>query len=443
MNDVETRRHLLDTVATSIGILAIAVTSAVEVLLFLHDFGTTDRTDGVFAAFALYSLVTVFAQILRTSAVPLVTGDAAPVLPADFVAAVTVMAAVVAVGGFVCATPLAAALGHSLPHEGRDTVASALRILAPAMALQLVGAAMAVIGARREKLRVVGVAYVVANVAGLVAFVVLVDRTGELALPWCVLIGSLVLVPCLLPATGTRVARPGTTRQLARAAALVVRSAAVPVAFVAVYPISIALAGTVPAGEITRFAFAYTVCSYLPGLTSVALGMTDVAQLSATASSSDARGDVAHRSVRWSASLIAPRVAPAAVFGPNLFATLHPGKGEANDLGTLFVELAPWLAATVLLWSTLPALLAETRGVRLVRYLPAIVAVHVVATIAGRAVWGFDGVVIALAIAPLVFAFVSWRLTDVVRRVPSLLWSLLQATAVGGGVYAVAAIVTR
>src|SRR5205085_2656249 len=111
--------------------------------------------------------------------------------------------------------------------------------------------------------------------------------------------GSIALIPCLLPATGWFVARPGSSRDVGRAAGLVVLSAAVPVTFVALYPITIALAGDVPAGEITRFAFAYTVCSYLPGLTSVALSMTDIADLSAAEHSAAARARLATRSARW------------------------------------------------------------------------------------------------------------------------------------------------
>src|SRR5436190_16023145 len=91
-------RHLRDVAATSIGIFAIAATSAVEVLVFLHRYGTTGTTDGVFAAFALYAVVTVFAQNLRTSAVPLVTGEGAVMRPADFTSAIVARGAVVGAG---------------------------------------------------------------------------------------------------------------------------------------------------------------------------------------------------------------------------------------------------------------------------------------------------------------------------------------------------------
>ena len=66
LSDDRAQRHLIDAAATSLGIFAIAATSAVEVLVFLHRYGTNDVTDGVFAAFALYAVVTVFAQNLRT-----------------------------------------------------------------------------------------------------------------------------------------------------------------------------------------------------------------------------------------------------------------------------------------------------------------------------------------------------------------------------------------
>src|SRR3954468_1240133 len=202
MNGTASRGHLLDTAATSLGILAVAVTSAAEVLLFLHRFGTTPRTDGVFAAFALYTLVTVFAQILRTSAVPLITGPNAPIRPPDFAVAVTAMAGLVALAGVLGSGALADVLARSVSEPGRELTAASLRLLAPAMALQVLGAGMAVIGARRGRLRAVGYAYVAANIAGLVAFLLVASSTAERSLAWCVLAGSIVLVPCLLPATG-------------------------------------------------------------------------------------------------------------------------------------------------------------------------------------------------------------------------------------------------
>jgi len=441
MNDVDSDRHLLDTAVTSLGILAIAITSAAEVLAFLHRFGATSRTDGVFVAFALYSLVTVFAQILRTSAVPLVSGASAPLTSAEFLSALAAMGVLVTVVGFVGARPLGDVLGRSLAGDGRILASSSLRLLAPAMALQLLGAGMAVIGATRGRFRAIGLAYVVANVVGLVAFFVAAPLAEERALAWCVLVGSIVLVPCLLPATGTRIVLPDSHRRLLPAASLVLRSAAIPLAFVAMYPITLALSGSVPPGEITRFAFAYTVCSYLPGLTSVALSMTDIAVLSTSATSAPARAAIASRSARWSSFAIAPVLALAATVGPVLFAALQ-SDGDAGDLGQLFVELGPWLAATVLLWTTLPALLAETRGERTLRFVPAVLAVHVAATLVGRWLWGFDGVVLAMAVAPLAFAFVSWRLTEVTRAIPAMLWSMVQATGLGAVVYAIASALT-
>jgi hypothetical protein len=86
--------------------------------------------------------------------------------------------------------------------------------------------------------------------------------------------------------------------------------------------------------------------------------------------------------------------------------------------------------------------LAETRGERTLRFVPAILAVHVLATLVGRSIWGFDGVVVAMAVAPLAFAFVSWRLTEVTSAVPSMLWSVVQATAFGAAVYVVASALT-
>jgi hypothetical protein len=171
--------------------------------------------------------------------------------------------------------------------------------------------------------------------------------------------------------------------------------------------------------------------------------MTDIAELSATDHSVAARAHVAQRSASWSALGIAPVVAIAATVGPWLFEHLDAGQGGEGDLGRLFVLLAPWLAATVLLWSTLPALLAETRGAGLLPYVPGIVVVHIAATLVCRELWGFDGVIVAMAAAPLGFAAASFRLTGVLRHVPAIVAGVVRGAALGVGTYAVLYPLTR
>jgi hypothetical protein len=204
------------------------------------------------------------------------------------------------------------------------------------------------------------------------------------------------------------------------------------------------MAGTVAAGEISQFAVAFTVCSYLPGLTAIAIGMTDVAGMSSQTTTAQERAAVSKRSARWSTVLVAPVLGVAATVGAAVLAGISPDNtNDAADFGRLFALLGPWLVATVLLWSTLPTVLARTRGNGLVRYVPVIVAVHVIATLAGRAIADFNGVVVAMAVAPLVGAFGSWALTGVMKYVPAIVRDVVAIAAATVVVFAPIALITQ
>jgi hypothetical protein len=68
------------------------------------------------------------------------------------------------------------------------------------------------------------------------------------------------------------------------------------------------------------------------------------------------------------------------------------------------------LIATLGVWVTMPALLARFHGFggwRLLSAVVSLIAVHVVSVLIGRAIAGFDGLVLALAVAPAVFTIVG------------------------------------
>jgi hypothetical protein len=172
--------------------------------------------------------------------------------------------------------------------------------------------------------------------------------------------------------------------------------------------------------------------------------MTDVAGLSSRTTSTADLANVSRRSARWSTVIVAPVLGLAATAGAAVLAGISPGNtNDAASFGWLFVLLAPWLVATVLLWSTLPTLLARTRGDGLLRYVPVIIAVHVVATLIGRGIDGFSGVVIAMAIAPLVGALGSWALTGVMKYVPAILRDVAVVAGAAVVVFAPLVVVTQ
>lgn len=397
------------------GALAVvALGSAIQVALYLRDFGATHRTDGVIAAIAVYSLVVVLGQLLRTTAVPLLSGKTPTLTSRRFGWAMVVLAVSATV---VCAAPasvIASLIAGASGPAGRHIATQAVVIMAPAIGLQLLGSGLAVHGAVRGRLDAVSMAFIASSFAGLVAFFVLRAPSHELVLAWANLASSVALVGALL--AGVRVtARPPLGARLVLSAIFeLIRSIPLPASFVVMYPVSLALAPRDQPGQITLFGLAFTACSYLAGFTGQALSMADAVQLARLRPDDlDERRRFVVRAFRYSLLLAAPGLGVAAVAGgPIVNALLPAGSRGQGDFGLDILLLAPWLIATLGVWATLPALLSSPHrliGWRLGAAVLALVLVHVVAAVIGRALWGFDGIVLTMAVAPTVFVAAALR----------------------------------
>jgi len=400
----------------SAALAVVALGSATQVALYLRSFGATHRTDGFIAAFAVYSLVVVLAQILRTTAVPLLSGPAPALTGAAYGWAIAVIAAVAAVACEALAAPLADLVAGASGAAGRTIATASLRVMAPAMGLQIVGAGLAVAGAVRGRLVAVALAYMASSVAGLTAFFLLRGSASERVLAWTMLVASLVLVAGLLLADGVAATtrRPPGASVVGRACLALMRSTPLPACFVLMYPITLALAPGRPPGRITLFGLAFTACSYLAGFTGQALSMVDaVALAQMDAGAVDERRAVVTRAFRYSLLVAVPGLGVAAVAGGPIVDALlpHSSTGSHGYFGADVLLLVPWLVATLGLWALLPAVLADPGRFegRLVVAAVALVALHIAAELVGRAIAGFDGLIVAVTVAPAAFVAASLR----------------------------------
>jgi hypothetical protein len=391
----------------------VALGSAIQVAFYLRDFGATHRTDGLIAAFAVYSLVVVLGQLLRTTAVPLLSGPRPAVSAVAFGWAIVLIAVVAAIVCAVLAVPLANVIAGASGRAGRSTAAAALRVMAPAIGLQLVGAGLAVGGALRDRLDSVALAYMASGVAGVVGFFALHGPAAEIVLAWTMLVASAVLVAGLLLGVGIGPRRPAAWRVVPAAALALVRSIPLPASFVVMYPLTLALAPHDRPGQITLLGLAFTACSYLAGFTGQALSMADAVALSRLdPGAAGARRALVIRAFRYSLLLAGPGLGIAAVAGAPIVRALLPSDSTGSDsyFGIDIVLLIPWLIATLAVWATLPTLLAATHtvaGRRIGAAVAALILLHVAAALIGRAVAGFDGVVLAMVIAPGAFVAVG------------------------------------
>ncbi|MCA1648268.1 MAG: hypothetical protein LC797_23360 [Chloroflexi bacterium] len=396
----------------------VALGSATQVAFYLRDFGATHRTDGFIVAFAVYSLVVVVAQILRTTAVPLLSGPKPVLTGPSFGWAVVLVAAVTAGACEALAVPLAHVIAGASGSEGRRIATSSLRVMAPAMGLQVIGAGLAVAGALRGRLASVALAYMASAAAGLAAFFPLRGPTSEIVLAWTMLVASLVLVVGLLLGSRIQSRLPPVWRAVPRAAFALLWSTPLPASFVVMYPITLALAAGAGArpGQITLFGLAFTACSYLAGFTSQALSMVDAVALAhIDPGAADERRALVTRAFRYSLLIAALGLGVAAVAGGPIVRALlpHYSAGAHTYFGTDLVLLIPYLVATLGLWATLPQLLARDDRLverRLAVAVLALLALHIGATLVGRAVAGFHGVILGMAAAPATFVTVGLRI---------------------------------
>src|SRR6188472_1898107 len=89
-------KHAHAGVAMAIATLAMGATSGIQALLYLSSFGIGGRTDGFFIAFALYTSFGVFSQSIRITSASFLVGSKPRLTPAEFGAALAVIAVPVA-----------------------------------------------------------------------------------------------------------------------------------------------------------------------------------------------------------------------------------------------------------------------------------------------------------------------------------------------------------
>jgi peptidoglycan biosynthesis protein MviN/MurJ (putative lipid II flippase) len=402
--------------AMALATLAMAAASGLQALLYLRSFGVNARTDGFFAAFALYAVFGVFCQSIRVTSAPLLVGSRPSIAPRQFAAALALIALPVILLTGPLAGPVAGVLAPGLREVGRHVTESALPILGVAMVLQLWAAGAATVLAVRDRFAAIASAYGLGAFAGIVVYLALQGTAGELTLGWSML--AMAIATFTVLAAGLR--RAPATAQITDASALrprnVVACAAsilgrtgIYLAFNALYLVTLAFAGHYRAGDATVVSYSYLFASYLVAATGFALGMARVADMTrgAQTEQQDVLGNTVPSGFRYAMLLSAPTLAGLVAFGAPLIGAVLPASLNASQVTSLQrfgLLCVPWVIAAQLVNLMLPVMFARGRT-RLVNFCaPALVAAHLALTALGAALFGLNGVVGAMFIAPLGFA---------------------------------------
>ncbi len=411
----------------SLATFAMAAASAIQAVLYLGRFGTNARTDGFFVAFALYSTFGVFSQSLRLTSVGLLVEPGARLSVRRFAAVLGVIAVPVLVATVPLADPLAQLIAPGLKAGAQHVTATALPVLGVAMVLQLWAAGGATVLAIRGRFATIAGAYMSGATVGLATFLALMSVTGVQTLGWSMAAMSVLTCTWMLIGVGRSgglgtwptelAARP--VRPWARPAAvpllsdcgMVLGRTAIYLAFNLLFVITLAFASRSSAGSTTVLSYAYLFASYLVAGTGMALGMSSIPDLTrqARAQRQALVAATVPRGFRYAMLLVAPALAGLIAAGAPLIHALLPRSlslAEVHTLRTFATLLVPWTVAALLVNFLLPVLLAFGRTRLLGALAPALLALHLAATAAGTALWGVDGAVGAMWVAPAALAAV-------------------------------------
>jgi hypothetical protein len=398
--------------------VAMGTTSGIQALLYLSSFGVDARTDGFFAAFALYASFGVFSQSIRITSSPLLVGVRPRLAPPQFAAALVAIALPVFLATVPLAAPLTGLIAPGLGADGRAVTESALPILGVAMILQLWAAGGATLLAVRDRFDRVAGAYIAGAATSLVVYVAVAGTAGELSLGWSMLAMAVVTCGVMLsgvhasrarePVSARTLARPGW---LAHSTWLVLSRTAVYLAFNGLYVVTLAFAGGYDPGDATVLSYAYLFSSYLVAATGFALGMSRIADMrrGALADWREVIADTVPAGFRYAMLLVAPALAALIAGGAALLSELFPSSFDSEQVTQLRVFaalLSVWTVAALLVNLLLPALFALGRAKLVNGLAPLVVVAHVAVTAVGGALWGANGVVGAFFVVPLCFAVV-------------------------------------
>lgn len=431
------RSALRSGILTGISSLVLSGSAAIAAALVAQKFGRDAETDGFFAAYGVYVTLTLAAQALRLTAVPELTrtgGEAAGSYAAA-VLAVGVPAILVAV---VFAAPIGNAITGDLPDVAAAVAADALPWLVAGAVGQVLAAVAAAALAAENRFVAPAVGFSAGGVAGLVAFVLLADDHGVVALAWGLALSGLIALGVPLLALGSELAgwRPTAVR---RRLLLLVEAAAVPVALQLLYLLALRFAAELGVGAVTSLSYAYFFAAVLVAATATSLSVISTAELTRRrVVVEEAVEHVVHGA--WlSVPLVAGAAGVFALAGDRIASVVLGDAYDgavATELARLVVVLSPWMLAAVGFSLAFPLLYVVERPRVLVPIAVGAVLLHIPVSLLLRELWGLEGLAAALGVST--FAVLAALLVALSRH--ALVSAAISLARVGLVVGAVAAV---
>ncbi len=398
---------------TSASLLVVTGVAAAVGVVIAREFGRTEETDGLLAAYGVFIVIVVAAQAIRVALLPqLARARAAGRLAgemAGFGTALALIAVPLVLVAELGAEPLATLLTGGESSVSRDAAADSLRWMVPAATAHLFAALAASGLAALDDYGTAASGYAAGSVAGLALIVTRAEPDGIVAVAWGMALNGAIAL--LVPSVGLavhawRARMPGhamrsTGVQLPRRLGVFAVGASLPLALQLLYVVCLPFAAREGTGAATSFVYAYLASSALVTVAAGSLGLVTAVPLtrSVLTATAAARHVVA---MSWLALVLVGAAAGVfALAGAAVVETALGGDygGDVGaELGRLVVFLSPWMFASIGVGVTFPLafVAGRTRG------LPSIAVVALLVQVplawAGAFLLELEGLALALAL---------------------------------------------
>jgi O-antigen/teichoic acid export membrane protein len=401
---------------TAVSLLVVSGVAAVVGVVIAREFGRSEETDGLLAAYGVLIVIIVASQAIRVAVLPPLArarqaGRLAGEL-AGYAAAICVIAVPLLVVAELWADEVARHLTGDESDVARATAADALRWMVPAGVLHLFAGIAASGLAALDDYGTAAAGYAAGSALGLALILLRVEPDGIVAVAWGVtLTGAIaLLVPsCGLVVNALRWRMPATA---VRPSGLPLRArfsafgvgAALPIALQLLYVVSLPFAAGVGTGAATTFVYGYLAASMLVTVTAGSLGLVTAVPL--------ARGEftvpetVRHVvSASWLALVLVGAAAGAFAVAGGEVVRVVLGSAYAGDvgadLGQLVVALSPWIFVSIGVAIAFPLAFVANRTGRLPWIAAGAVALQIPLAWLGVTLFDLDGLAVSLACSTL------------------------------------------
>ena len=391
------------------------VAAAVGVVI-AREFGRTEQTDGLLAAYGVFIVIVVAAQAIRIAVLPALARAKEHGRLAGELAGYAVALFVIAIPLVLAAELGAGTFGRLLTGDrstlAAETAANTLKWVVPAGVAYLFAGLVASGLAALDDYETAAFGFAAGSIAGLVLIVDRAGSNGIVAVAWGVALNGTIAF--VVPAVGlvirglraempTRALKPRGEPLETRLRAFGV-GAALPIALQLLYVVSLPFAARLGEGAATSFVYAYLAAAAVVTITAGSLGLVTAVPLArADFTTSETVRHVAATS--WLALVLVGAAAGAlAVAGGEVIGAVLGGAygGDiGEEVGKLIVVLSPWMIASIGVSVTFPLAFVAERTRRLPWIALGALGLQVPLAWIGASLFGLDGLAAALACSTL------------------------------------------